>query len=243
MQATRHRAAKPAHQGATAPAGQILVEAAKRNGVPLWVLVGVKLIETGTGSGVGEVSSAGAQGPFQFEPSTAKSMGVRDPNNFGEAANGAAALLAANRRQFGSWNAALEAYNGGPGAVGQGYAYTEADVKAKLRENGLSQLAGGAVPVTFLGNLQNHLSQLFGGQAAQALGETLGEGIGKGEGLTNPLEPGLKAVGTIGDLISLLTNGETWIRLGEILAGALLLYLGLKGLTGAEFPSVVPVPV
>lgn len=62
-------------------------------------------------------------------------------------------------------------------------------------------------------------------------------------------EPGLPEVSignplnTIGDLISLLTSGETWIRLGEILAGAALILLGLVGLTGAHAPSVVPLPV
>jgi hypothetical protein len=62
-------------------------------------------------------------------------------------------------------------------------------------------------------------------------------------------EPGLpepsigNPLNTLGDLIGLLTSGQTWLRLGEILGGALLLFLGLKGLTGAELPSTVPVPV
>lgn len=54
--------------------------------------------------------------------------------------------------------------------------------------------------------------------------------------IPNPLE-------AIGNFFSLLTSGETWLRIGEVLAGVILLFLGLKNLTGAELPSVVPVPV
>ncbi len=60
-------------------------------------------------------------------------------------------------------------------------------------------------------------------------------------------EPGLpepsigNPLNTVGDLISLLTSGQTWIRLGEILAGAALIILGLVGLTGAA--HAVPLPV
>ncbi len=50
-------------------------------------------------------------------------------------------------------------------------------------------------------------------------------------------------ISTIGGLIEFLTSGETWLRAGEILAGAILIILGLKGLTGVDFPSAVPVPV
>lgn len=64
---------------------------------------------------------------------------------------------------------------------------------------------------------------------------TLGEpGIGGIGGLTNPLD-------TVASLIKILTSGETWIRLGEVIAGGLLLLLALKALTGTELPAIMPV--
>lgn len=60
-------------------------------------------------------------------------------------------------------------------------------------------------------------------------------GLG-GINIPNPLE-------ALGSFFSLLTSGETWLRIGEVLGGVILLFLGLKGLTGVELPSAVPVPV
>jgi hypothetical protein len=50
-------------------------------------------------------------------------------------------------------------------------------------------------------------------------------------------------IDSIGGLIEFLTSGETWIRVAEVLAGALLIFLGLKGLSGVDFPAAIPVPV
>jgi len=74
------------------------------------VLWGVYGAETDFGRNL-STSSAGAQGPFQFMPSTAAGMGV-NPHNFGSAAKGAARYLA----QYKSRGKAgmLGAYNAGP---------------------------------------------------------------------------------------------------------------------------------
>jgi hypothetical protein len=217
-----------------------LVAAANRHRVPVWVLVGVKLMETG--------NDLNAANPFQFEPGTAASTGVRNPNNFNQAANGAAKLLAAYHRQFGSWNAAFEAYNGGPGAVGKGYAYNERDVEAKLAEFHTSKAelggGGGMQTVSFLGDLKHGLDKAFGYALGGVLGgEKASEGLEQGnpgklaEGLvTNPLEG-------ITNAISALFSPAFWLRVLEIIGGAALLYMGLKALTGIELPSAVPVPV
>ena len=86
-------------------------QAADKHGIAPSILAGVYGTETGFGTDV-KPSSAGALGPFQLEPGTARSLGVKDPNNFAEAANGAAAYLA----QFKSRGLAgmLSAYNAGP---------------------------------------------------------------------------------------------------------------------------------
>lgn len=89
-----------------------------------------------------------------------------------------------------------------------------------------------------------HLHELGGNKGSSYLEQHGGKDT---EGTLG--EPGLPEISignplnTIGDLIGILTSGETWIRLGEILAGAVLVIIGLKGLSGVELPSAVPVPV
>jgi soluble lytic murein transglycosylase-like protein len=60
------------------------------------------------------VSSAGAQGMFQIMPKTAAELGVGDPFDPVEAAEGAAMHLARDFRTFGNWEHAVMAYNAGP---------------------------------------------------------------------------------------------------------------------------------
>lgn len=57
------------------------------------------------------VSPSGAQGPYQFMPATARSLGLKDPYNFYDSASTAASYLADYERRFGSLDSALEAYN------------------------------------------------------------------------------------------------------------------------------------
>jgi peptidoglycan DL-endopeptidase CwlO len=62
------------------------------------------------------VSAAGAQGLMQIMPATARGVGVNafDP---AQAVDGAARILKANLKEFGSLDLALAAYNAGGGAV------------------------------------------------------------------------------------------------------------------------------
>jgi soluble lytic murein transglycosylase-like protein len=62
------------------------------------------------------VSAAGAQGLMQIMPSTARGLGVNafDP---AQAVDGAARILKAGLKEFGSLDLALAAYNAGGGAV------------------------------------------------------------------------------------------------------------------------------
>jgi hypothetical protein len=89
---------------------QIVSQAAQRYGIPPALLWGVYGTESGFGRNLGP-SSAGAVGYFQFEPSTAASMGV-NPYDFASAANGAAKYLS----QYKGRGVAgmLSAYNAGP---------------------------------------------------------------------------------------------------------------------------------
>lgn len=67
-------------------------------------------------------SPAGAQGPAQFMPATARSLGIRNVHDIHQAYDGAARLMASYLKQYGgSWAKALAAYNGGPGVVQSGH--------------------------------------------------------------------------------------------------------------------------
>jgi Transglycosylase SLT domain len=105
-----------------ADAKAIITQAAVAHGVNPAILYGLYGTETGFGADV-KPSSAGALGPFQLEPGTARSLGVKNPSNFVEAANGAAKYLAEFKgRGVGGM---LSAYNAGPaGGYQAGYVDT-----------------------------------------------------------------------------------------------------------------------
>jgi hypothetical protein len=99
----------------------IITEAAQRYGVRPDILWGLYGTETSFGKNV-STSSAGAVGPFQFEPATAKGMGV-NPYNFRSAAEGAARYLAQYKSR--GVGGMLSAYNAGPaGGYQSGYVNT-----------------------------------------------------------------------------------------------------------------------
>ena len=50
--------------------------------------------------------------------------------------------------------------------------------------------------------------------------------------------PGLSGLAAIGDFFGRLTEANTWIRVGEFVAGALLLYIGLKAVVAPEGKQV-----
>jgi hypothetical protein len=56
-------------------------------------------------------------------------------------------------------------------------------------------------------------------------------------GLAKQLEtaiPGASAVASVEDFLSLLTSGDLWIRVVKVLAGGIILAIGLAHLTGAD---------
>ncbi len=132
----------------------IVTEAANKYGIDPKILWGLYGTETAFGKNVSR-SSAGAEGPFQFEPATARSMGV-NPHDFRSAAFGAARYLSQYKgRGVGGM---LSAYNAGPGGAYQaGYV---AKTLANARSYGGN--VGTLVPAT--GGLS---AAIGGGQAKE----------------------------------------------------------------------------
>jgi hypothetical protein len=85
-------------------------------GLPEGTLYKIGGIESSFRGGL--TSPKGAQGYFQFMPDTAKSYGLKDPNNFEEAADAAGRYMRDNLKKYGgNMDLALADYNGGPRAV------------------------------------------------------------------------------------------------------------------------------
>jgi soluble lytic murein transglycosylase-like protein len=75
------------------------------------------IIQVESNGRVHRISSAGAMGPGQLTPSTAKLLGVSDPFDPVESIDGSGRYLAAQLATFHDVRLAVAAYNAGPGAV------------------------------------------------------------------------------------------------------------------------------
>jgi soluble lytic murein transglycosylase-like protein len=93
----------------------LIQQAAQANGVDAALVAAVARAESGFNPSAG--SPAGAQGLMQLMPGTARGLGVTDPFDAAQSANGGAKYLRAQLDRFGDPSLALAAYNAGPGAV------------------------------------------------------------------------------------------------------------------------------
>jgi soluble lytic murein transglycosylase-like protein len=75
------------------------------------------VIQVESNGRVHRISSAGAMGPGQLTPSTAKLLGVSDPFDPVESIDGSSRYLAAQLATFHDVRLAVAAYNAGPGAI------------------------------------------------------------------------------------------------------------------------------
>jgi hypothetical protein len=96
------------------PYSDLFSRAASRYGVDASLLAAMASQESGFNSSA--VSPAGAKGLMQFMPATAAGLGV-NPLDPSSAIDGAARYLSSLKKQFGSTELALAAYNAGPGTV------------------------------------------------------------------------------------------------------------------------------
>jgi soluble lytic murein transglycosylase-like protein len=94
----------------------LVEEASARHGLPPGLLAA--LVQVESGGQAHRISPAGAMGPGQLMPGTARQLRVKDPFDPAPAIDGSARYLAQQlRRHKGDVPLALAAYNAGPGAV------------------------------------------------------------------------------------------------------------------------------
>jgi soluble lytic murein transglycosylase-like protein len=96
----------------TAP---LLARVERRHHLPCGLLGAIVQVESG--GKAHRISSAGAMGPLQLIPPTARALGVSDPFDPEESLDGAARYLRAQLDVFHSVRLAAAAYNAGPGAI------------------------------------------------------------------------------------------------------------------------------
>lgn len=97
------------------PMEPLITEAERRHRIPTGLLQALVQVESEARSH--RISPAGAMGPGQLMPSTARMMGVEDPFDSKDALEGSARYLAAQLARFDNVRLAVAAYNAGPGAV------------------------------------------------------------------------------------------------------------------------------
>jgi hypothetical protein len=224
-------------------------EAANATGMPISVVEAQNYEESGYGSNVGP-SSAGAEGPWQFLPSTWNSLGF-PPGQENDWATSTHAyetymkqLLA---QEGGNISLALAAYNAGPGNVGLGAGYastilSNAGVSGGATAGPGTAVGSGGLPSTQTTSLT---SSILGGLLGPIFGPLLGQsspvsgaaqaGLGSFLGEYTLFDWFLKQFG--------ITNvKDFFIRLGLILMGAVLIIVGLHSITGMSYSDMTPQP-
>lgn len=175
---------------------------------------------------------SGASGLWQIMlPTNAADVPGGAGNVFNPQANAAAAVKIANSQGLGAWTTYTSgAYkqflsggsSGGGGVLGAIESALGSNPATSAVGSGLSNIAGGV----------SDLSSIPG--AISSVGSEIGN-VGSAIG----------SVGSnVGGFFSLITTPSTWFTVLKFVAGAVLVFMALKALTGVETPSmpaVVPV--
>jgi soluble lytic murein transglycosylase-like protein len=106
----------------------MLARAEQKNHLPCGLLGAIVQVESG--GKPHRISSAGAMGPMQLIPPTARRLGVSDPFDPEQAVDGSARYLHMQFAAFRSIRLAAAAYNAGPGAI----------VGRKVPQNGQTEI-------------------------------------------------------------------------------------------------------
>jgi Transglycosylase SLT domain len=206
-------------------------QAATGTGLPEAVVAAQNYIESSFGQNMGP-SSTGAEGPWQFEPSTwsaVSSLPFSDATNWADSTTAYVAYMTQLlQEENGNVANALAAYNAGPGnlAAGQGYA--------------------------------SQILDLAGQSPNLSVAASAGTGTGSGTTTTSSIS---SLLGWPQDIVTFFTyahtlvralmwiiNPASWLRIGAFFSGLLLLsfaaYLFTRiGSDKPIFPSTIPIPV
>jgi soluble lytic murein transglycosylase-like protein len=98
-----------------APLEPMLAGAERRHKLPCGLLGAITRVESG--GKPHRISPAGAMGPMQLIPPTARALGVSDPFDPEDSLNGAARYLHTQLATFHDVRLAAAAYNAGPGSI------------------------------------------------------------------------------------------------------------------------------
>lgn len=209
---------------------QFTAVAAAKYHVPFWLLWGI----------AGAESTWGAGGTNLFGLLDA-AEGV-DVSNWQAASMQSAKTLAGLRKQWGSWGAAVQHYSGN--------SYTIAHPKELAASKGVTPRNSNTQAETILTDIKTPFGTVpFPGPTldfTNPLGPLnpinptelgipdIQNPLGAGSGGSLISWPGeiLEAAQSVTGLFTLLQKPEFWIRAGEAIGGAILVYMALKNLTG-----------
>lgn len=188
---------------------------------------------------MGAESTYGTNGSYAFG-------GIDLPNSGGNSwvieAQESAKAYAGLKKQYGSLPVAVEHYSGNSYQIGHVEELARGGA-SQGRETGTVQTAtdpktGQTVYVGFFGHLLESIPGVgptfkFGHQAGEALGVEPLKPVE--ESLSDPLG-GLQSIEQAGSAVtaflSMLTDVKFWIRVGEAIGAFILIYMGLRTLTG-----------
>lgn len=215
-------------------AQQFIQQAAQGTGLPVSVVTAQAWTESKYQSGA--ISGAGAEGFWQFLPTTynavAPRAGVQPGSEFNVADETKAYIVYMNdllKQQGGDIFKALEAYNAGPGNLSAGQGYASGIMSAA----GVAQGAKAGSPTTqatLAGiHIPNPFSWLFGGPIAQGATNAI-------SGLMGQFFNSFLAAFGVASL------KDMFQRLGLILLGVALIIVGLNMLSKSSALSLAPTP-
>lgn len=196
-------------------------EASAGTGIPITVVEAQNVEESGYGSNQGP-SSAGAIGPWQFEPSTFTGLGFPAGQEWSWSVSTQAYIKYMNQLlqdEHGNLMDALAAYNAGPGNIGAGMGYAQTILSNAGVASGTTVTPGSGTNQTPVGGSVPNTNTGTGTSTTGLFSDPFTAPF---EGIIQWMTSSLFAALGIGDLKDLLQ------RLGLILLGAVLIIVGLN---------------
>lgn len=206
-------------------------DAASATGLPESVVAAQNYTESGYGSNEGP-SSAGAEGPWQFLPSTFQGLGYSISGIWNWSVSTQAYIKYMNQllqQEGGNVRNALAAYNAGPGNIQAGYGYADS-ILAMAGENSSVTTTAATTSSASGGEESSTATSIF-------------PDISNITGFFGDAK-------TFIDALLWIVNPASWLRIGSFAIGIILLAIAIYAFVRVgddqplfKMPQVVPVPV